>query len=123
MKEWHYAYRLTDGVFTGQRVRARISTQLRAPDGCGYIAGEFDRRTQRVDVTTGQVVPYVRSPQEVTLEQRGENRRRARAAIRRLERAQQRPLRELYLDPANEQAKARLQAIDSEIATLRGQIT
>jgi hypothetical protein len=46
--------------------------------------------------------------------------RQAQARIDELEQKQKRPHRELVLDPGNAEAKRRLQAIDAQIAELRG---
>lgn len=47
---WRYIYRLSDGVFTGGRVRARLIGRMVPPKGCAFVAGDFDPTSQRVDV-------------------------------------------------------------------------
>ena len=118
-KSWQFYDRAT-GLFSS-RAFAGPERALAAntPDGCAAIEGRYDRNTQRVDVASGQVVAYQRPVSEVDTERREADRRRARRRIDELERAQLRPLRELAIEPANQEAKRRLEQIEDEIVRLR----
>ena len=85
--------------------------------GKAFKIGRFDKRTQRVDVATGQVVAYQRPDAELDAEQKAAREQRARRRIAELERQQARRVREL-LAPSD----ARLQAIEDEIAGLRSSL-
>jgi hypothetical protein len=107
-------YDPSTGLFTGRVIRCPdAALEANTPAGMAAIEGRFDERTQRVDVQTGEVVAYDAPPDPV------EKRNRARARIRALEAKQKRPLRELSIDPSNDEAKRRLQEIDAEISELR----
>lgn len=132
---WHF-YRLTDGVFTPSRLCTSDPALAVAntPPGCAAWGGEVDPESQRVDLATGGLVDW-QPPQPsrahvwdrttrrwaLTPEaaQREADRINARRRIEALELAQRRPLRELALDASNQAALARLQQIETEIATLR----
>lgn len=101
------------------------------------IEGALDPFSQRVDVQTGQVMdwqPPQPSPDHEwdaskrrwrTSEQAEQRHQRAAAAllgIRDLEASQLRPMRELAIDPSNAEARKRLEAIEAEIASLRGDL-
>jgi hypothetical protein len=136
---WSF-YRLDTGMFTGQKLFAASQhTESNTPTGCGVIEGDFDHLSQRVDLTTGQVVDWqpappaedgfytwawdtatrrwVSTPTEATLYL--EERARIIAAIVALEATQDRPTRELALDPNNDVSRAKLTLINSQIAALR----
>lgn len=104
------------------------------PEGHVAIEGKFDHLSQKVNVVTGEVEDYrPNAPSNDhefnTITKRWELneatavRNAARAAactrIAELERAQQRPVRELTRDTTNAEARKRIDAIDSEIAKLR----
>lgn len=56
-------YRLSDGVFTGARVSGAERVILaNTPAGCGAIDGAWDAAAWRVDLATGQPVPYTPPP-------------------------------------------------------------
>jgi hypothetical protein len=111
------------GLFTGRRRRGPREHALRAvPKGLAAIEGRYDRHTQRVDVETGNVVAYERPAAELEAEQRAKRDRHARERIAALERAQHRSLREIAIDPANAEARGRLDEIEREIAGLRGDL-
>ncbi len=116
MTTWSF-YDLATGLFIGRTRRGdRVGT---VPTGCGYIAGFYDRLSQRVDLDTGQVITYERTQAEIAAARRDRERRVAVHRIAALEMAQQRPMRELALDPANADARQRLAAIDAAIAAAR----
>jgi hypothetical protein len=98
------------------------------------LEGALDPLCHRVDVATGEVVPYQPPQPSVDHEWDIETRRwklnaafaarqaqrtDALAQIRTLEAAQARPHRELTLDPANVEARKRLESIEGQIAALR----
>jgi hypothetical protein len=106
--------------------------QIRA--GEGFKLGRFDKRSQRVDLTTGDVVDYqppspgagyewnVTSKRWVKrADVIAREARQAQAAQRidELELSQRRPVRELLIDPNNAAARTRLVEIEAEIATQR----
>lgn len=103
------------GVFTGRRYSGK-AVKENTPQGLAAIEGTHDRRTHRVDLDTGEVVPYQAPPDAQ------QQRDRAQARIATLERAQQRPSRELAIDPDNAEARRRIEAIDAEIAQLRTRV-
>lgn len=94
--------------------------EANTPAGLVAIKGRFDPRSHRVDVATGEVVPYT-PPEEPDSPALAAV--KARARIRELERQSIGPIRALALDPLNLTAKQRLQAIDDEIASLEAVIT
>lgn len=116
MRTWSF-YRLSDGHFTGRTFSTRKRNEsllaMNTPQGCAAIEGQYDHRSQRVDLATGQVV---RDPdlEKANAENPELRRYRARMQIERLERQQARRVREILAasDP-------RLQAIDEQIAELR----
>lgn len=114
LRMWSF-YSLADGTFTGRRFTTSSPELLAAntPEGCAAIAGRHDRQTARVDLETGEVVAYEPPPDA------RRERDRAEARIARLESRQARPIRELFLNPNNAEAKRRLQEIEDEIAALR----
>lgn len=116
-------YRLSDGHFTGRRLlsmssreQARETLALNTPEGCAAIEGQYDKHRQRVDLTTGEVIV----DETLGLERDRERRRDATLQrIAELELKQARPLRELVRNPANAEARFRIDQIDIEIAQLR----
>jgi hypothetical protein len=105
------------GIFTGRQFRGSLrNLSANTPPGMKALRGRYDHRTQRVDVETGEVVAYDAPPDP------GQKRNRARARIRALEAKQERPLRELSIDPNNADARQRLAEIDAEISELRGDL-
>jgi hypothetical protein len=111
---------------------------VNTPAGHGLIEGAFDARCQRLDVATGEVVPY-RPPapaddadstwqwSETGLRwvavatparQAREERQRRIAAARELEASQGRALRALLLNPADVEARAKLEEIEAAIVSL-----
>lgn len=130
MKTWSF-YRKSDGLFLGREFSAPYSECLaqNTPAGCVAIEGVFDRLSQCVDLTSGQVVSYQPPQPDENHEWNATTKRwvkraeviareaqRAQALTRidELERRQHRRLRELLAasDP-------QLKAIDDEIAELR----
>lgn len=118
MSTWSF-YRQDTGEFTGRRRRAPRLGQI--PSGCGAVEGLHDPMRERVDLETGDVVAW-ESPKLGAL-QRKRRRREIQARIDSLERAQQRPIRELLIDPNNAAAKQRLAEIDAEIAAQRADLS
>lgn len=133
-----WAYRLTDGSFTGEVYGATSATptwiEMNKRNGRGLIeADSINIECQRVDLETGQVVEFVPDPPEGfiwnpvrrVLEQdpvvlnRVDERNAAVNEIARLETAQHRALRELMLNITDESAVERLRSIDNQIAEQR----
>ena len=104
------------GVFIGSDEALQANLQ----PGVLAMPGTFDYRTQRVDTQTGEVVAHAWQPDPVAAAHA------ERAAlvqrIRALEDSAARPLRELLLDPTDAAARARLAAVNAQIAALRGQM-
>lgn len=52
-------FRLDDGLLTGAILHGSDAAIARnTPAGCAVVDGEHDHRNRRVDLVTGQVVPY-----------------------------------------------------------------
>lgn len=135
MKTWHF-YDLETGLFTRQRLAASDAALVDAntPAGCGAFAGDVDPDSMRVDLDTGQVVDW-QPPAPSEEHQWNADARRwelppeaakreaegidAQRRIEALELQQLRPLRELLIDQSSAPARAKLAAIEDEIATLR----
>lgn len=113
---WSF-YKLDTGRFTGKRLTGPSLAGV--PVDCGAVEGEFDHRTQRVDIATGAVIAFERPAAEIEAEQKKRRDREARHRIVKLEASQQRAMRELLIDPNNAQARQRLTNIETEIAGLR----
>lgn len=131
----HSEYLLDSGVFTGRRFSASKIGLIKPRPGAGLVVGEFDRNTQRIDVAAlaksgggspqDFIVEHERDASEIQAEQRLESARHARRAIDRMERiAQPRAVREALLGLLDDgPEKARLQAIDDEIAAKRSDLS
>ncbi len=110
------------GIFTGRVFRGtRRLLALNTPPGCIAVDGRHDPRTSRVDLATGQVVRFEAAPDHEA-EARA-RRRRLKRRIASLEQRELRPLRELMIDPENAEARARLEALEAEIAALRSDLS
>lgn len=129
-------YELSTGVFIGKQVTAYTDEQIamNTPPGCAAIEGRFDAGSQRVDLSTGEVVDYRPASPDAEHEWNEAARRwtlrpeialvrRARAntiaQIESLEARQLRPLRELSIDPSNMAARDMIDQIDRQIRALR----
>lgn len=131
-------YDETTGLFSGQRFFGpRKYLARNTPPGMGLKDGSYDHLAQRVNIETGEVVEYQPPKPNDDHEWDGEAKRwrlkaevrkhrwRHRQALRRideLERKQHRPHRELALNPDDSDARARLAALDAEIAELRREL-
>lgn len=114
---WSF-YDSTTGRFSGRTFAAPNDRDLNGNTRPGYAAirGEYDPFRQRVDLATGEVIEDL----SLGLERDRERRRNAiLQQIAVLEQSQARPLRELVRDPANAEARRRLDEIDAQIAALR----
>ena len=131
-------YRLADGVFTGGQVglpaaaseaNRRHVLDSATPEGHATIEGRFDRFSQRIDISTGQVVDYQPPAPDADYEWNGKRWQPSAAAIAReaarradlqriaeLEGSQHAVMRALLL--GDESAKPKLQAIHDELAAL-----
>lgn len=115
-------YEPSTGLFTGEtRSGSRPDFVLKMiPAGLAAIEGHFDHRRQRVDLASGEVID---DPALAEVNRERSERRAHRAfaldQIAELERKQLRPIRELQIDPTNEQARARVAEIEAQIAELR----
>lgn len=139
MKHYRY-FDETSGFLHPLIVKATSADDVAAmpaPPGHKLIEGEFDYLSQRIDVRTGSIIDYLPPPPSVIHEWNDKTRRweiplavrerqSARAAalarIAALEVSQARPLRDLVRDPANVEARNRLDAIDAEITALRSNL-
>lgn len=138
MRTWHYFDRST-GLFVGKSVSypadhpqsEKLATSC-APDGCAPIEGVTDYLSQRVDLTTGQVVswqPPQPSPDHewnagtkrwqltAASAAKASARLSALSEIAALELSQLRALRELALGDSS--AVERLKSVDAQVAALR----
>ena len=141
----HTIYNVSTGAFTGQEVVANNEHSLRinTPDGCAAIEGQHDHLSKRVDLATGEVVDWIPpAPPDTDLEtfewdnapkrprwvskptakaiKQGKQ-ARVQERMDRLEAKQARPLRELLLDPNDAQARAKLAALEAQLAALRNE--
>ena len=118
---------------------ARVSEAFVAantPDGAIAIEGDFDPLSQRIDLETGQAVEFQPPrPEGYTWDadlkrwtkpqsmQDAESRRlNALARIEDLEKRQARPVRELAVDPTNDEARRRVNEIEQQISQLRASL-
>jgi hypothetical protein len=120
MRRWSF-YRLSDGAFTGQcLMSSQDALAGNTPPGCAALEGNYDHRSQRVDLQTGTVVDDAALAEENRRSREQQQRRdHATLSIAELERRQLRPTRELQIDPTNAEARSRLEAIETQIAGLR----
>ena len=125
-------YNEQTGLFTGRKLRARSveDAELNCPEHESFVPGDIDANSHKV--SDGKVVKY-KPPQPddrykwvggkwilKAKHQRAENQSaRARRDIKTLETRQLRPLRELAIDPNNQEAITRLAEIEAEIGRLR----
>lgn len=142
MKAYSF-YDPATGLFTGGRYSTdivsgdRLAAALAAntPKGTRSVEGDHDMLSSCIDVVTGKVVDYqppapsgdhVWNPAtkrwvlSTSAQQKVTARTAALARIAQLEAAQPRALRELALGYEN--AKARVEAIDAEITSLRKEL-
>lgn len=132
MRAWTF-YRLD----TGKLVATFASTSdadlpRNTPPGCSAVEGEWNLETHRVDLATGQPLAW-RPPRPSIghdwndadgrwqLSPRAQ-RLAAMQRIAELEARQPRAIREAILDPFDNGARERLQAIDTEIMNLRADL-
>lgn len=119
MNTWSFYDRAT-GLFAGRIYSGPDDCLgMNTSDGFVAIEGMFDRHTQRFDIERGEVI------EDLSLSagrDQFERRQRALTHIAELERRQLRPTRELAIDPSNESARERVQAIEAQIAGLRAQL-
>lgn len=129
-------YELATGLLMSRLIAHPDQVAVNTPADCGAIDGDFDPRSYRVDLSTGEIVdwqPERPSPDhewdsgkrrwELTEEaaQRHERRARALQKIRQIEtESQPRALREFTL--GHEGAAERLAEMEREIAALRGDL-
>lgn len=116
-----------------------LETQLagNTPDGFTPIEGHFDYLSQRIDLTTGEVVDYqppqpsddhewnaetkrwLHKPEVIERNQRIAN---ARAQLQALDASETRAVSDVLVDPADTAAIDRLKAIRAQKSTLREQL-
>lgn len=126
MKTFSYV-QIATGLFTGAYVSTNADGQqlddfLRAKSkqGMKLIEGRFDRSRQRWDESAqSAVVDPAIEKLHLGEKKRVAAARATQAQIRALEGKQQRPVRELAVDPANKTARDKLNEIDAQIAELR----
>ena len=119
----------TDAILTGATVKG-----LTSPDGFLAILGSYDRQSQRVDLTSGEVIDYQPPSPSVDHQWNAGTKRwqlkpevatrkhavaTAKLIIAQLEAAQLRPLRELALDSGDMLARSKVIDIDQQIAAQR----
>lgn len=133
-------YSTATGVLTGDKIRGRADlVALQVREGFALIEGDHDHNRVRVDITTGELVPYRPDPppdSELLTWQwdddawcwrsshtaRAQQILQAEERMRRvleLESSQARPLRELLLNPGDSDARRRLAQLERDIADLR----
>lgn len=135
MKTWSF-YDPATGRFTGKRFTGNERTlEANRPQGLAAIEGEHDHLSRHV--VDEEVVDW--QPQQPDAEhewnadsKRWQRRREvieleerstlAVEEIHRLEASQLRPMRELALNPANEDARERLNAIEQQIVMHRARL-
>jgi hypothetical protein len=137
MMKTYSLYEAATGMFTGKRIQCDEDAllELRLPPGALTMEGAFDHMSQRVELTTGNVIAYhplaPSSDHEwnaatkrwtVKSGVRESEGRRAVvfARIHALETSQGRAIREATLGDAA--ALKRLKEIDAEIAALRAEL-
>ncbi|MBE7420680.1 MAG: hypothetical protein HS128_23535 [Ideonella sp.] len=109
-------YHRATGIFTAQQLTAD-DAMIAANTPLDHVAidGQFDHLRERVDAT-GKVVAW-RHPSLDRIEA-AEARRRLEQRATMLEQRQTRAIRSLLLDPNDEQARAILRSIETEIGAL-----
>jgi len=133
-RRWSF-YKLDDGTFTGDHVSSSDDDFAPTiPEGCGAYEGAADWKRECIDLTTGERISYrppapdaehewneARKRWQLKPEAQASNAQRADALaqIITLEASQARALRELVLNPDDSEARARVAAINSQIANLR----
>lgn len=142
---WSF-YTLADGLFTGQTFSGpQEMLSANTPSGCGYMEGSYDYLSKRV--ISGVVVEWQPTKPDDTDEQtyawnttvkrwiatptlegkRVPLRAVVQAAFERLERAQNRPLREMQINAEGTQeytdAQAVLEIIEAKAEQLRGKLS
>lgn len=141
MEVWSF-YELASGLLSGHRFGGdQRDLAANTPDGCGARLGAHDHLSQRVDLSTGQVVDWqppappdddftthrwhadtkrwVGHPTPAAIE-----RDRRAALVTRMvavEARQNRAMRELALDPSSLPAKQQLELIDCQLDDLRNE--
>jgi len=140
MIEVHF-YDEKTGIFSGHAIRvskgsAKRIVRANTPEGHRPYIGPVDHLSQRVEVETGNLVAYQPPAPDADHEWNGKRwvkraevvereRRRAQilARIGELEARQARPMRELMLDPTNEEERRRLAEIRAQITAARAEIS
>jgi hypothetical protein len=129
-------YHRETGLFNGNHLIASDDAAVKLNTPLDHIAidGHYDHLSKKVDVESGQVVDYQPAPPSAEHEWNTSTRRwqlraavaecqqrhaAALARIAALEAAQHRPMRELAVNSQSVEARKRLEAIESEIASLR----
>lgn len=116
-------YRLSDGRLAGRFTGPEEQIDANVPAGAGWVEGDFDAATHRVNVATGSVVE--RPAAEIAAEQAAHDRllrvSAARAEIADLEARQQRAIREHAIGRGGtpSELRKRLEDIDDQIIALR----
>jgi hypothetical protein len=124
-------YDQTTGLFHSHWLGPENQMAGNTPPNCKHVVGRHELYGSRVDISTGEVVAHVPPPptpdhvwdpnaKRHVLSDNALHMRATLTRIASLEVSQQRPQRELILDPTNAEARKRLSAIDSEISALRG---
>jgi len=111
-------YRKDTGEIVGHYTGSKRHLPANVPEGCAAVVGRYEPSGHRIDPASGNAL---------TLEHRhsdsGRRARELKLRIEDLERRQARPLRELMLDPNDQDARRRVEDIDADIRRLRAQIT
>jgi hypothetical protein len=134
---WHFSSSVHK-VIGGEALTDDADLKINTPEGHRAIEGHFDPLSQRVDLETGAVVEYQPPAPSPDHEWEAVTRRwvlRADVAARQakhaqaleqiaaLEKNQLRASRELLLNPADREARARLTALDAQIIALRADLS
>lgn len=140
MNSTYTIYSLETGLFGAVLTLPDSDAQRDAntPPGCALEPGVFDCRTQRVDLLTGEVVPYRPAApldddnnawrwdeaqlcwvaEATPARAAREDRTRRIARAHEIESGQGRALRALLLNPDDAAARSKLEQIEAEIAAL-----
>jgi hypothetical protein len=133
-RNWSF-YDAKTGLLRAKRVTIPhyVDVSTKTPEGCKPIEGFFDHLSQRIDIRTGDVVDYVPPQPDADYEWSMHHRRwlknedvrtrefyrqEVQARVEALELRSLRAQRELRANPQDEEALARLAAIDTEIEGL-----